>query len=354
MASIDRYLSSHIQKSYATTETRQKLSNQDLLIANLEKGILLADRIEPRINWKLRIVKEQGSKVESGSTPQLKVVFEKDNFQVFGRLKFIKTLNEAIVYDRMQATKDPLCAYVPKYLGVLDSKGKMIDLRKEIEELGEKAVLEKYKPGYIILGDLLKEFETGPTIRGNVQDFKFAKPSLLGNDDEVQKHKQSIHNSAYKSFRNYFLGSSGCSFAHQGPIKGGWTMWIINSIRRFFSIRNTKSELRKNFENMEVPELTQNIRSLIKFKNAIRDSNFTSADSSLLFIPTTTTRNGRVRNNIEIRMIDFSHGMRKGEGIDGFDQMQEDMANSIQELIELMRESYLSKTNSTKRMYRNT
>lgn len=318
--------------------------NRISLIRKLEKGIFLSDQNDPNKKWELKNVKDSKSTEESGATPQLKVLVEKNNVKIYGRLKLINTMNEAIIYQKMQLSKDPLNDYIPKYLGVLDSRGNVIDLKKELEQIGEEAVIQKYKPAYIILGDILKEFDSNVKVDGEVQDYKFARSSLLGNDEEVRRHKQNYHGTFYKVFRKKFLALSGCAFAHQGSTKGGWFMWFVNGIRRVFSVSNTKNELQKQFNRMGIAELAHNMRSLIKFKRAIQNSNFTSADSSLLFVPVSVMRNGRVRKDIEIRLIDLSHGVNKEENISGFDQMRADMATSIQELIDMIRQAYLGKS----------
>jgi hypothetical protein len=246
----------------------QDLLNPASLLDRLERGIAIAGSADSAENWELRKIDHITN--ESGINPQLRVFLKKGSFQIFGRLKYCSNLNEAIVYEKMRASKDPLTPFVPKYLGVLDSKGNLINLSAEIDMHGEEAVRNKYKPAYMILGDLLKEIERdGTKIHGNAQDFKFARPSLLDNDDEIAKHgHQEQRSSLYKWFRAKFLGMSNCSFAHQGNTKESWGIWLINRIRRLISILKTKNELRRNVNRMGPLELLSTMRSLNNLKKS--------------------------------------------------------------------------------------
>lgn len=327
----------HAEKSSKSVKSNKQIKASVVKIAKQIKVNAAAISIGKE-KWQTKEVTGPPKNVKEAGKPQIKVILEKGGITIACRVKLIKTMNEAIVYHKIMQSSDPLSQHLPRFLGVLDADGKQIDLTKELENIGEAGVMEKYKPAYIIIGDLVGNLGEKSQLDGEVNDFKFAKTTLIGNEGEKEAHGQSKHGAIYNWIKKGFFGLSDCSFAFQKATKTpGWYMWLINSLKRLQSVKNTEKILKNQFTNMSFEELKANIQSLKHLKEAVSQSNFTFADSSLLFIPIKTTReDGTTFRQVDIRLIDLSHGISRDEEIEGFREMKRDMAASIQEVIDIM------------------
>lgn len=270
-------------------------------------------------------------KKEAGTSHQFKVKLKGPRV-IYGRIKHIKSLNEAILYHNITQTNDPIKKFLPSFLGAFDRKGKPIDIEKELKTKSIKQLCMDFSEAYILMDDL--SHNTDPS--RSIDDFKFVKPSLVANKQERLQHGRSPHSCFYNSIRTSYFSLSNCSFAFQKKTKSSWFTWIIVSIKRLFCIRGTKKRLENHFKSMHKEEIAETLETLEELKNSVTSSNYAFIDSSLLFVPYLKKRDGKDIKSVSIHLIDLSHGMGKDENIDHFDTIQKDMAESIQELIDML------------------
>ena len=203
-----------------------------------------------------------------------------------------------------------------------------------------QTLCHKYRNVYIVVNDLAKEEEEGTSVETPL-DFKFTKPSLLGNNEERFLHAQPLHSQIYEFIRRLFFSISQFSFAFQARNRSD--SWLVDKIKRLFCIRNTKSNLHELFKRMNTEELCNTIDFLNEFHEASKHTHFAFTDASLLFIP--VIRNGQ--HSLKIRLIDLFHAMEDSEKVNGFEIMQEDFSDSILDLIAVAEEVLQAKTPSS-------
>lgn len=323
-----------IHATYTSTSPTDKTTRiPAALFANREIALPNKDM------WKMHTIQNSKTATESGTASQFSVIISKGALKIAGRVKSLKNINEALVYHKITNSQDPLLDNIPKFLGVLDKEGNQINLEGELKKLGEAQLIEKYRPAYLIMGDLMQNLGVEETVEGSAKDFKFAKSTLIGNHGEVIKHKQTKHGAIHNWIKSHFFGLSKCAFAFQEATTTqgkGWFTWVIISIKRLISVKNTKNALVSQFNHMNFKELSSNIESLKKLKQNLQNSNFTFVDSSLLFIPIKKIVDDVATFQITIKLVDLAHGMHQEENIPGFDVVKNDMVNSVDELIQIM------------------
>lgn len=323
-----------------------KISKLDLIKGNISNATIS----DGTVSYSVKILDPKKAKIEGGSAAQMNVelVAKIGEEKIYGRVKQIKNMNEAIIYHRMQNSDDPLAKFTPEYFGVFDDKGKPIDLTNELQEHSAKEIIEKYPKAWIMMKDISNNFPEGvkSDSQRDIQDFKFVKDGLVINKEEISAHKHTRRSKLYTKARKSFLSQSGCSFAFQKTTKSKWYTWVAVNIKRLFEIKDTKQQLKNQFNLMDPEQLEANINRLNEFKDAVKESKFTFNDSSLLFVPTVHSDGGGLEtsNGVEITLIDLGHGIAHDEGIGHFGVMKQAMADSIQELIDMMQEEYDKKT----------
>lgn len=296
----------------------------------LKKNICKSPLSFNNSDYKIKMIRNNMMSKESGTSRQFQVKLKGPRV-IYGRIKRIKTLNEAILYHQINQTNDPIKDYLPTYLGVFDFKGQQIDLELELKTKSINQLCKEYSEAYIVMKDLSRFDPTRPA-----DDFKFVRPSLISNEQERFKHARSPHSCLYKMIQNAYLSLSDCSFAFQKKTKSSWFTWLIVSIKRLFCIKGTKRRLENHFIHLQKEELAKTIEMLQELKKSVTASNYAFTDSSLLFVPYSKNIEGNEVKSLSIHLIDLSHGMGREEGIDQFDVIQNDMAQSIDELIGML------------------
>jgi hypothetical protein len=237
------------------------------------------------------------------------------------RVKEIASLNEAIVY--YQISKNPkelesgLYKFMPQYIAVLDSNGNEIDLEKALQEcdgsIEKLCQKEEYKKAYVIIRDLVDDIETADSqkkvIAEEIKDMKMVLPSLQGPKMERRLHGYPISSKIYRLIRKHYFNLSGCSFAFQQSTKSRWYTFVLNNIKRMFTVKKTKTIIRGEFSKLPADQLEEVKKGVKGLQEALKKSDYVMIDASLLFLP--VEKNGR--KELEIRLIDMSHGLSKKE-----------------------------------------
>ena len=281
-------------------------------------------------DYKIKILRHRINK-EAGASNQFSIKLKGPRL-IYGRIKRIKTLNEAIIYYKINKTNDPIKEYLPPFLGVFDCKGKLIDLEKELQTKSINQLCTEYADAYLVMKDVSLKADPYRSI----DDFKFARPSLIGNEQERVRHARTPHSRLYLIIRSAYFSLSKCAFAFQKNTKSNWFTWLIVSIKRLRGIKKTKARLERHFKAMDKEELTKTIGKLQELKKSITSSNFAFTDSSLLFVPRLKKVDEKEINSLKIYLIDLSHGMEKDENINDFYKIQNDMSLSIDELLDIL------------------
>jgi len=269
---------------------------------------------------------------EGGSKTQMVVVLETDDKEFHARVKLIRTIHEAINYYNISTSNDSLKNYLPEFLGVLDRNGNPINLEAELQAYTPEQLIEKYQDVYLVMKDLVQQAQKDGVLPELPKDFKFAKPSLIENNEELVRHKHPLEDVLYRFFRRIYFSFSDSSFAFQKGKKISLLLTIINCLMRLFAIRYTSLALRDQFQGMSLRKLKRKINFLGRLKENIRKSQFVFVDASMLFVP---TKSKRGKKDLKIHLIDLEHAIRRDEGISGFDQMKKETQESIDELVQL-------------------
>ena len=339
------FLISRIHAHFNDSKPISQVSKKTNKIEIIKNNISFSPITEKAVNFKkVEFINCLEVTNESGSAPQMKVklVSEIGETIVYGRIKQIKTLNEAIIYHKMHRTDppDPLAKFTPSYFGVFDAHGKPIDLDKELKlvENGKKQMEDLYREhptAWIMMKDVtsnLPEQVKVDRLR-EIQDYKFVRKGLILNQDEINKHGHTKRSKFYTKVRKSLLSQSNCSFALQKSTKSKWYSWAVMNIKRVFEIKETKQKLQSQFLALGPQELRANIEKLEELRTAVHESNFTFNDSSLLIVPTIY----QGHEGISISLIDLGHGMAKNEGIKNFEGIKKEIEVSITELIEMLK-----------------
>lgn len=331
----------NITGSELTLKISNKTSKQskiDKIKENINNSIIS----KGEVNYKVNILDPKEMQKESGSSTQMKVQLISENVLYVGRIKQIKTLNEAIIYHKMHASKDALTKFTPEYFGVFDAHGNSIDLEHELKLVAEgtktmEDLNQEHPTAWMMMKDITHDLPGNASLDRlrDIQDFKFVKDGLVINKEEILKHGHTQRSKFYTKMRLSFLSLSDCSFSFQKSTKSKWYNWVIVNAKRILENKDTKQRLQSQFIAMDSQELKANMDRLEEFKTAVLNSEFTFNDSSLLFVPTIH----KGKEGVSISLIDLGHGMHKDEGIKNFNTMKQAMANSIDELLAMMKET---------------
>jgi hypothetical protein len=231
------------------------------------------------------------------------------------RGKRIENLNEAIVFHRLQKSKDPLSQFVPPFVGVIDADGSEINLADLLQQhtIEELCLDNRYQNCYILMADLA----AGTSIAkdAKIRDFKFARPALQGQEIEESLHGRSPINFIRKIIRRLYFSLSGCSFAFQKSTKvTNWYEIVISSFKRAWHIRKTQEKLMNQFNRLEASQLCAVLERLTDMQSAVKRSQYVMTDASLLFIPTAVRgQDGSTVNKLNLHIIDLAHGLAEDE-----------------------------------------
>jgi hypothetical protein len=323
----------------AGADKKTRESDENNKTFNLPKEILYSG-----VHWKPVDMSDKKASNESGATEQFKVklVRSGDGGCIETRVKMIDSLNEAIVYHKINKNNDPLNKFMPEYMAVFDKNGKELDLSELLKDntIPDLCANPDYKPAYIMIRDLVDVMDRNKRVLAEdslIKDFKFVRPSLQGPKFETRIHGYATPNDLYKFVRRVFFGLSRCSFAFQESTKSKWYTIIITNFKRMMSVIRTKDYLRSEFVRLPVDQLDCVKRKLESLKDRVGKSDYALADSSLLFIPTHVKNGDQIVNGINIHLIDMSHAIAKNEfepnRIKKYERMKQEMMDSIEELI---------------------
>lgn len=320
-------------------KSSEALSTQDKAL-QCSKLILSAE------NKGFKEVKLENHKIVEGQPGkvQIKAVLTDGEITTPVRMKPCRTINEALQYYRIQSENDPMKNHIPESIGYLDKDGKQINfeeiLAKEKFPLSadlHKELNEKYSPIYCILKDVVKEVESEGGTPESPKDFKFAKPALVGSNEEAKAHGNKIRGSLYNFIRQAFFACSDCSFAYQSAStsQGGVFTWFINLFKRVGSVSKTKSEIKSMFAQMSQEQIKKTIQETKKLKEDFKDSDFAFVDASILFVP--YKKNEEM--HLKIILIDLAYTMHKDENIEGFAKVRQQTEEALDDLLSIANES---------------